>query len=174
MISFKEKDVNIYIVDDDRLLLKILEAQFKKASKYNIFSFTSGEDFLQYYISNPIKNKQSQIVLLDLNLGTNGGKKKDGIDILKHVKGISKDVNVIVLSGNITQIRVKKLERLGVVECIKKNENSFIRIHNTIKWIISNRAISDKRKQSKFTAYIFLSILISMAIIGLFNFLFNS
>ena len=174
MIGFKEKDVNIYIVDDDRLLLKILDAQFVKASKYNIYTFTSGEDFLQYYISNPIKKKQLQIVLLDLNLGTEGGKNKDGIEILKHVKGISKDVHVIILSGYITQIISKKMKLLGAVECIKKNENSFIRIHNTIKWIISNRAILDKKSQAKFALYIFLLILFVLALMGLYNFYINS
>ena len=30
MIGFKETDVNIYIVDDDVLLLKILDNKFKK------------------------------------------------------------------------------------------------------------------------------------------------
>ena len=171
MIGLKEKDVNIYIVDDDRLLLEILEAQFKKASKYNIFTFTSGEDFLQYYISNPINKKQSQIVLLDLNLGTSSENKKDGIEILKHVKGISKDVHVVILSGYITQAISKKVKLLGAIECIKKNENSFIRVHNTIKLIIGNRAILDKKQQAKVTVYIFLIILLTMIIIGLINFL---
>jgi len=66
------------------------------------------------------------------------------------------------------------MKLLGAVECIKKNENSFIRIHNTIKWIISNRAILDKKSQAKFALYIFLLILFVIALMGLYNFYINS
>ncbi len=166
MFEFKEKDVNIYIVDDDVLLLKILENQFLKASKYNIFSFKSGEDFLHYYISNPVKKTQIQIVILDYNLSSKGSKTKDGIEILKYIKDISQKVHVIILSGHVTQLISDKMKRLGAEACIKKNENSFIRVQNTIKWIISERVIIDKKKQSKTTFLIFFSILLIAVLIG--------
>lgn len=167
MFGFKEKNVNLFIVDDDILLLKILENQFKKTSKYNIFTFKTGEDFLHYYISNPVKKHHIQIVILDYSLSTKSQTKtKDGIEILKYIKDISRKVHVIVLSGTVTPIISDKMIRLGAEGCIKKNENSFIRIQNKIKWIISERVIRDKRKQSKITFYIFSAILVLIAIIG--------
>jgi len=174
MIGFKEKNVNIYIVDDDVLLLKILENKFKKTTKYNIYTFRSGEDFLEYYISNPVKKTHLQIVLLDYNLSTKDKTHKDGIEILKYIKGVSKNVHVIILSGYMTQIISDKMKRLGAVDSIKKNENSFIRIQNTIKWIISERAIRDKKKQSKITFIIFFSILLAIVLIGTIKYFLNS
>ena len=166
MFGFKESNVNIYIVDDDILLLKILENQFKKTTKYNILTFKTGEDFLHYYISNPVKKTKIQIVLLDYNLSTKGSVVKDGIEILKYIKDISKNVNVIMLSGQITPIISDKSLRLGAETCIKKNENSFIRIQNNIKWIISERVIKDKKRKSKFTLKVFLLILVIVGLVG--------
>ena len=168
MFGFKDNNVNIYIVDDDVLLLKILENKFKNTSNYNILTFKSGEDFLHYYISNPVKKHQIQIVILDYNLNSKQNKSKDGSEILKYIKDISKKVYVIVLSGYITDVISDKMINLGAEACIKKNENSFLRIQNNIEWIISERVIQDKRKQYKSTFLIFIGILIvSLLIVGL-------
>jgi len=173
MIGFNDSDVNIYIVDDDVLLLKILDNKFKKTTDYNIFTFKSGEDFLHYYISNPIKKKQIQIVILDYNLTTKENKiNKDGPEILKYIKDISRDVYVIVLSGYVNNIISDKMINLGAEACIKKNENSFIRIQNHIKWIISERFIQEKRKQSQQSLYLFLIIFAIISIIGILK-IFN-
>jgi DNA-binding NarL/FixJ family response regulator len=169
MFGFKEKDVNIYVVDDDVLLLKILDNKFKKTTDYNIFTFRSGEEFLQYYISNPVKKNQIQIVILDYNLSTKETKSKDCIEILKYIKEISQNVNVIVLSGYVTSLISEKMLRLGAVACIKKNENSYIRIQNTIKWVVSEQVIKKKKKQSKRTFLVFFLFLITIIVIGLFN-----
>lgn len=169
MFGFKDKDVNIYIVDDDVLLLKILENKFKSTTEYNIFTFKSGEDFLHYYISNPVKKSQIQLVLLDNNLSTIGTNTKDGVEILKYIKDISMSLHVLILSGHVTPAFSDKMIRLGADACIKKNENSFIRIQNTIKWIISERVIKDKRKQSRITFIIFAILFLIIAIIGALN-----
>lgn len=169
MFGFKDKDVNIYIVDDDVLLLKILENKFKSTTEYNIFTFQTGEKFLHYYISNPVKKSQIQLVLLDNNLSNIGNTSKDGVEILKYIKDISLTLHVIILSGHVTSSFSDKMIRLGADACIKKNENSFIRIQNTIKWIISERVIKDKRKQSKSTFLIFAFLFLIIAIIGALN-----
>ena len=169
MIRFKEKNVNVYIVDDDVLLLKILENKFNKTTKYNIYTFTSGEDFLQYYISNPVKKHHVQIVILDYHLSTSN-EMKNGIVILKYIKDISRSVHVMVLSGYVTQLIADKMKRLGAVDCIKKNENSFIRVQNTIKWIISERLIEEKRKQSKITFLVFAIIMIILSVLGAYKY----
>ena len=173
MARFKEKNVNVYIVDDDVLLLKILENKFNKTTNYNIYTFTSGEEFLQYYISNPVKKHHIQIVLLDYNLSTSN-EKKNGVVILKYIKDISRSVHVIVLSGYVTQAIADKMKRLGAEECIKKNENSFIRIQNTIKWIISERLIEERKKQSKITFLIFFLLALFIGLFGAYNFFVNN
>lgn len=171
MFGFKDKNVNVYIVDDDLLLLKILDNQFKKSSEYNIFTFKSGEEFLHYYISNPVKQNQIQVVILDYQLSTGKTDAKDGIEILKYIKDISKQVHVIMLSGQHSQLITDKSMLLGAETCVKKNENSFIRIHNTIKWIISERVIKEKRKQSKITFQLFLGFILIIAILSSLQYL---
>ena len=169
MFGFKDKNVNIYVVDDDVLLLKILDNKFKKTTNYNVFTFKSGEEFLQYYISNPVKKNQIQIVILDYNLSTKEKGTKDGVEILKYIKEISQKVHVVVLSGYVTNLISEKMLRLGAAACIKKNENSYIRIQNTIKWIVSEQVIKNKKKQSKQTFLIFFLILMLIVAIGIIN-----
>ena len=165
MVNIKESDINIYIVDDDELLSKILRTKFEQSGDFKIISFTTGEDFLEYFIKTQFIKRQIHIVILDYLFKSNyNPDAKSGIDILKTIREINKEVEVIMLSGlddvDIATLAIKN----GAVSFVKKNENSFLRIQNNVKFIISEKRLKLTRNQSKVTRITFF-VLIAIVIL---------
>jgi DNA-binding NtrC family response regulator len=171
-LGFKEENVRIYIVDDDSLLLRIMKHKFETSTKYQLYTFETGEEFLDHFIKNPPTKKNICIVLLDYYLKNNENPDaRDGIEILKYIKEINPAVHVIMHSGDSNVELAEKSMSLGARTFIKKNENSFLRFHNQIKAIISDYLIEQKKKNSKITQYIFGTILILVLILMATHFL---
>jgi len=161
----KKEKISVYIVDDDDLHLRILEKNFKASTSYEIHTVTSGEYFLRDFLvrqstkSNSKKNHQ--VVVLDYFLKTADNKDaKNGLEVLKTIKEIDPNVDVIMLSG-IDDVEIATTcMRYGAANFILKNENSFQRIHNNIKWMISEKNLNRKHKGSKNILILLILILI--------------
>ena len=169
MVNIKESDINIYIVDDDELLSKILRTKFEQTGDYKIISFITGEEFLEYFTKTPIIKRQIHIVILDYLLKSNSNPNaKNGIDILKSIKELNKDVEVIMLSGvddvDIATLTIKS----GAVSFIKKNENSFLRVQNNVKFIISDKRLKLTRNQSQLTRHTFFTLIAIVIVIAVY------
>ena len=161
MVIIKESDINIYIVDDDELLSKILRTKFEQSGDYKIISFITGEEFLEYCNKNPFNKGQIHIVILDYLFKSNiNPQAKSGIEILKTIHKIYKEIAVIMLSGlddiDIATMAIKN----GAVSFVKKNENSFLRIQNNVKFIISEKRLKLTRNQSHLTRFVFFGLII--------------
>ena len=169
MVNIKESDINIYIVDDDELLSKILRTKFEQSGDYKIISFITGEEFLTYYKTAPSNKRQTHIVILDYLLKSNTNPNvSNGIDILKSIKELNKDIEVIMLSG-IDDVDIATLAmKMGAVSFVKKNENSFLRIQNNVKFLISDKQLTLTRNQSKFTKLVFFTIIAIVLLIAIY------
>lgn len=171
MLGIKEKNIEIYIVDDDKLTLKILSTKFNSSSKYNVKTFLNGEDFLEFFIKTPPKKKSTCLLILDYQLSTKENKDaRNGIEILKYVKEINNRINVVIHSSNNDVEVASKAIELGARTFIKKNENSFLRINNQLKSIISEVVLEKKRANSKITQIIFIGLLFIFSLLVLYHF----
>lgn len=169
MVNIKESDINIYIVDDDELLSKILRTKFEQSGDYRIISFVTGEEFLEYFSKKQINKRQIHIVILDYLLKSNTNPNaKNGIDILKSVKDLNKEIEVIMLSG-VDDVDIATLAmKTGAVSFIKKNENSFLRIQNNVKFIISDKRLKLTRNQSQLTRHTFFTLIAIVLVIAVY------
>ena len=95
----KKHNVIVYLVDENELDSKILEQKFQLSSDYEIYTFNSGEKLLSYLISNPAQKRTISIVILDYNLNSINIDAKNGIEILKSIKDIDPEIEVIMLSS---------------------------------------------------------------------------
>ncbi|MCX6256941.1 MAG: response regulator [Bacteroidia bacterium] len=95
----KKHQVILYLVDANELDSKILEQKFMLSSDYEIFPFYSGEKFLTYLISNPAQKSTISIVILDYHVNSSNIEAKNGIEILKSIKDIDPEIEVIMLSS---------------------------------------------------------------------------
>ena len=127
----------IYIVEDDAFYANILKNEIMKNRLGEVESFSTGESFMANLYKMP------DIVLLDHNLGT-----MQGIDILKNIKSINPNIQVILLSAQ-EEMRVAiTLLKYGVYDYVEKNEDALKKIVELINPIsIFNEIIENSFKK---------------------------
>ena len=172
MADLHENNVYVYIVDDDEFYLKVFENKFKTSTACMTRTFTSGEALLELFRRKPLSKKYIHIVVMDYYLKSMENQDaQNGVEILKVIKEINPETEIILYSGIEDDSIVSKGLQLGAVTFVKKNENSFTRIHNSIKGIISQQNLKKKHSDSKFTRNIFLLIIVaSIAAIAIIYF----
>ena len=84
----------VYVVDDEPLQRDMLKDHLSKMSKYEIHDFPTGEECLA-----AAKVRIPQIVFLDYNLNSQIRDAMDGIDVLKELKNIYPEMEVVMISG---------------------------------------------------------------------------
>jgi two-component system OmpR family response regulator len=138
-------EYSVFLVDDDKMFLTSLKnslvQQFGKSIK--ISEFTTGEKCIENIDSHP------DIVILDYYLNDDENPDAmDGIKIMREIKSISKDVIVIMLSGQDNlKVAIDSMKN-GAYEYIAKSASAYIRIQNTLKNAMDN--IKAGRENSKF------------------------
>jgi len=165
MGTIEEKDVNVYIVDDDPVILKVLENKFRSISEYNIFLFSKGEEFLYQFINKLFPENQLSVIILDYSLSSNMSV-KNGLDILKEIKKKFKDTPVIMLQSYLTKSLTDILLTEGANICLRKNENYFEKIQIVIDNLIKEQTERIEKKRYK---NIFLILFVSLILVFVFS-----
>src|SRR5438552_2642691 len=121
------KDVKtIFVVDDDAMQSMMLKDYLGKYSYLNIHVFNSGEECLKNMNLNP------QIIFLDYNFDKAGPMAMNGIDILKEIKSVKPDVEVVMLSGqDKIEVAVETL-KYGAFDYVVKSETAFHRSEHIV------------------------------------------
>lgn len=162
MVKFKDSEINIFIIDDDELLVKILRTKFQQNTKYKVYSFSSGDDFITFYKNFPRSNNHIHILILDYLLKPNEPFQitKNGIDYLKEIKAINPQIQAILISAIDNPDIAVEAHNNGAIGFIKKNENAFLRINNQIGYIVSEIQLKRAHHRSKRVRQLFFSVLI--------------
>lgn len=157
----------IYLVDDNEVDLKVLMQEFELRGNAEVKGFKSGESFLKDLISNPPDKKQLTIIIVDYEINSVNIDAKDGIELLRTIKEINREYEVILISKNADVDVVTSALHFGALNIVKKNENVFLRLQNNIKWIQSQRDLKRKRKIMLYAILLFIAVLLfsSVAII---------
>lgn len=97
-----EKSINILLVDDDRDYSEIM-GFWLKSKGHIVKSVSNGKEALEV-----LKEKNPDIVLLDIDMP-----EMDGMETLRHIREMNKEVPVIMVTAHGGQERIKKAESLG-------------------------------------------------------------
>jgi DNA-binding NtrC family response regulator len=130
-----QNEYSVFLVDDDKMFLTSLKntltRQFGKMLK--VSEYATGEECIEHLADSP------DIVIMDYYLSDeNHPNAMDGLKALMEIKSISKDILVIVISGqDKLQVALDSIKN-GAFEYIAKTESAFIRIQNTMKNAIEN------------------------------------
>jgi two-component system OmpR family response regulator len=136
---------SVTLVDDDRIFLVSLKNSLHQQfnSSLSISEYHSGEEFIRNIENTP------DIVILDYYLSDyEHPEAMNGMHVLRDIKSLSKDVIVIMLSGQDKVQVAMDCIRNGAYEYIAKSESSFVRIPNSIKNAIGH--IKSKRESGKY------------------------
>ncbi len=104
------KEGSVLICDDDKSVNNFLERFLKQKGYLSIQSVGTGQAAIEI-----IKKEDIKLVLLDIKLPD-----MDGIETLKKIKEIKKDMNVIMITGFPEEATAREALKLGAYDYIIK------------------------------------------------------
>lgn len=110
MIENVGKEGSVLIVDDDKSVNDFLERFLRQKGYLSIQSVKTGQAAIEI-----IKKEDIKLVLLDIKLPD-----MDGIETLKKIKEIKKDMNVIMITGFPEEATAREALKLGAYDYIIK------------------------------------------------------
>lgn len=125
-------DKLIFIVDDDKVILNLLEYTFKSREGYNVKTFDSGEECLQNLDLNP------NLIVLDHLFYLRGVSGMSGLETLKELRIKSPDVPVIILSGQEDLALIREFIRNGAVKYIPKADYFIDVLVESVEKVVAN------------------------------------
>jgi len=147
----------IFIVEDDIFYAGLLKNEIIKNRLGEVESFTSGESFMNNLFKMP------DIVLLDHNLGS-----MQGVDILKNIKSLNPNIQVIILSAQVKmRVAITSL-KFGAYDYVEKNDFAFDRIKTLIKSITKFNQIVKEKKRLKIAKIIFTVLVTTLILLGIY------
>lgn len=126
--SNEKKELIIFIVDDNDFYLQLLKAQLNKNEKFAIYTFSSGEECLNYLDLNP------DIVIIDYHLDGTHSHFQKGDVIAQNIRRRLPEAEIIIISSDheLALTQKNELKFLFKDAHIKdKVESTFVNINNS-------------------------------------------
>ena len=130
-----EKQIKLFIVDDDALFLKSLEIEFMNNGDFQIKTFVTGEHCLENLGLNP------DVVILDYNLNGIVSTAMNGLETLIRIKSAHSHIPVIMLSSQDSIDVAVNCMHHEAFDYVVKSETAFIRLRKNITSIFKYREI---------------------------------
>ncbi len=130
--------MNISIVEDDRIFNRMIQHAVGLLDGYKVKSFLNGSDFIKTL------DAECDVVTLDLGLPDMTGE-----EILKRIKKISIDTEVIIISGQDNVKMAVQLLKLGAFDYITKDENIKDRLLHCLNKIADKKNLKKQITQLK-------------------------
>ena len=128
-----EPEMPVFVVDDDPAYLNMLGFYLKKNTNCKVYCYFSGEECLQNINLNP------RVIVLDYYLNEN----MNGIEVLKQIKKINPETEVVMLSGQETlQVATDSLKS-GAFSYVIKDRQAFYSIRKIIEDLYNGTASYD-------------------------------
>ena len=121
----------IFIVDDDRMIINLLEYTFQNRQQYDVKSFESGEECIQALHMKP------DLIVLDHQLAGAGEEKMNGIEILEKIRNYDGEIPVIVLTGFGTDDLYHRFIKKGAKQFLTKDDYFIDSLIDTIDELIN-------------------------------------
>lgn len=166
------KSVKTYLFcyDDHRNFSEDVKKRFSDQSKYNVVTFHNKDDYLNHLLKLK-ENNFCKVAILGLQ------DTKENFEIIDHliteIKKIDMSTGIILLGPPDKMEEIKKAIRINIDSYIPRNANQILRIHNTVKKLVSEHSLLIYRKKRNFSFYfllIFIAIAILLVVIALLKF----
>jgi hypothetical protein len=159
----------LFCYDDHRNFSEDIKKRFSDQSRYIVEVYHNMDDFVNHLIKEKEHNF-CKVAILGLQ------DTKENFDIIDHltveIKKTDRSTGIILLCPQDKMEEIKKTIRTNIDSYIPRNANQILRIHNTVKKLISEHSLLIYRKRRNFSFYfllIFLAIAILFVIIAFFK-----
>jgi len=130
-----ENRINLFLVDDDSMYLKLLEIEFRQHADFDVETFATGELCVQNLSHKP------DIIILDYHLDGIEKGAMNGIETLDRIKAFNTEIPVVMLSSqDKIEVAINCMHHKAS-DYIVKSETAFIRLQKTITTIFHTQKI---------------------------------
>lgn len=130
-----EKNVKVFLVDDDALYLKVLELEFKESADFIIETYPTGELCIANLHNEP------DLIVLDYILDNIDKNAMNGIETLDKIKEFNPEIPVIILSAqDKIEVAIDCMHHKAT-DYVVKSETAFFRLTKIIKNILLLRKV---------------------------------
>jgi uncharacterized membrane protein len=153
----KNIKTHLYCYDDHRGFAEDVRKRFTDLSRYTVVSFQTREEFIKHFEAEKESNF-CKIAILGLH---------DTIEQFEMINQLTMEIQRIdskaglILLGPADKMEtIKKIAKFNIDAYIPKNGNSILRIHNTVKKLISEHSLGIFRKKAVLSVYVLLGFLL--------------
>lgn len=101
--------IKLLLIDDEKDFREYLKRFFSWRG-YEVYTAASGQEALTI-----VKNEKPELALLDINMPD-----MDGLEVLRHIKNISPEIKVIMVTVSNDPDTIEKAKKLGADEFVEK------------------------------------------------------
>lgn len=148
---------HILCLDDHRSFSEDVKKRFSDTSRYMVNVFHNVDDFIRS-MNLEKEHNFCKVAIMGLH------DSKENFEVIEHliieIKKIDSSTGIIVLAPSEKIDEVKKTIRFNVDSYIPRNGNTILRIHNTVKKLISEHSLLIFRRKRNFSLYVLISFLL--------------
>ena len=166
----KNINTHLYCYDDHRGFSEDIRKRFSDRSRYTVESFQTREEFINL-LAEEKEGNFCKVAILGLHDTMEQFEMIDQLTV--EIKKIDPRTGLILLGPSDKMEVIKKTLKFNIDAYIPKNTNSILRIHNTVKKLISEHSIGIFRKKRNLSFYVllgFLLISVILIIVAYFRF----
>jgi len=132
------KNIKLFLVDDDQMYLKFLEAEFRQnvdseTTEFTIETYSTGELCIANLAHNP------DVIILDYNLDGIDKNAMNGLETLDKIKETNPDIPVVILSAQDKIDVAIDCMHHQALDYVVKSETAFIRLQKIIATVLKYR-----------------------------------
>jgi hypothetical protein len=154
----------IFCYDDHRSFSEDVRKRFADETRYSVVSFPTRDELISQ-MEAVRENNFCKIAILGLH------DNKEQITMIDRmtveIKKLDPATGLILIGPQDKMEEIKKTVRFNIDAFIPKNANSVLRIHNTVKKLISEHNIGIYRKRRNISLYVLLSFVLISALLVL-------
>lgn len=154
--------------DDHRTFTEDVKKRFSDNTRYEVSSFNTRMDFTANFRKERDKNACKVAII---GVPENRDQFESIGTLEMEIKKTDPSSGIILLVSTDRMDDLKKAVRFNIDSYIPRNANTILRLHNTVKKLISEHSISVFRRKRNFSLYVLLAFLILSGLLVLIAFL---
>ena len=161
----KSTKTYLFCFDDHRGYAEDVRKRFADTSRYTVRSFQAREEFLSD-LEKEKKHSFCKVAILSLH------DTRENYDLVgkltMEIKNIDPRTGIILIGPVEKMEEIKKIIEFNIDSYIPKNANTILRIHNTVKKLISEHSILVSRKKRNISSFVLLVFLVLSLLLTIF------
>jgi DNA-binding NarL/FixJ family response regulator len=153
----------LFCFDDHRNFSDDVKKRFSDSARYIVSVAHNRDEFLKLFVARK-DDKFCKVAIIGLHDSKENYELAE--HLITHIKKTDISTGIILLAPPDKIDEVKKTVRINVDSYIPMNANTLLRVHNTVKKLISEHSLLIFRNKRNFSFYILLIFLALSAVIA--------